>query len=351
MARSEVGSEEKRRKRRQRSGSGKIRMEEVARAAGVSPSSVSRALRAPNSVSPEVYAKVRDIADRLGYERSPIAGGLSGARTSLIGVIVPTMINAFFNRTIQAISSAIEAAGYQLMMGAHEYDLAREERLIAAFLAWQPAAIVVTGVHHSRGANNLLAGAKCPVVEMWDLDGRPIDSVVGFSMTDAGRAAAEHLIKRGRKKLVYVGNILDRDTRAAARAAGFMAEVGRHPGVTGMVLSSVGRNAWAGLQIMKEIKELHPQTDGIAFSGDAVALGALTAAENLGIQVPRDIAIIGFGDLESAPFSRPPLTTIRPPQDLMGQTIAEHVLQRIEDPNLPSKIVDLGFELVVRESA
>lgn len=275
---------------------------------------------------------------------------MSSARSPIIGVIVPTMTNAFFNRTIQAISLEMEASNYQLMIGVHEYDQAREEKLIGAFLRWNPLGLVVTGIFHTRASNNLLAGAACPVVEMWDLDGRPIDSVIGFSMTEDGRTMACHLIDKGRRHLVFVGHILDRDPRAKARAKAFLEEIERHEGVTGTIVHVDDRTIAMGIAAIGRIRHEHSETDGVAFSGDAVALGALVGAEALGIRVPDDIAVIGFGDLDLGGYSRPPLTTIRPPHAEMGRSIARHILDRVLEPKATGEVVDLGFELIERAS-
>lgn len=120
-------------KRRRRTGTPRVRMAEVAKLAGVSLATVSRVIHAPNSVSEPLRVKVQEVSERLGYSPSPIAGSLSGARAPLVGVVVPTMTNAFFSKTLQTLSSALEPAGYRMMVGFHEYDQKREEGIVNAF--------------------------------------------------------------------------------------------------------------------------------------------------------------------------------------------------------------------------
>nr|WP_272214418.1 LacI family DNA-binding transcriptional regulator [Marinicella sp. W31]MDC2880023.1 LacI family DNA-binding transcriptional regulator [Marinicella sp. W31] len=199
----------------------RVRMEEVARVAGVSLATVSRALKAPETVSKKRLALVREATERLGYAPNRIAGSLAGTRSPLIGVIVPSLTNSFFAATLDRMSTILEDAGYQLMIGQHDYDIAREERIVTAFASWNPAALVVTGRDHTRGTVGMLSAADCPVVEMWDHDERPIDSAIGFSNRRAGQLAGRYFAEKGFEKVAYVGAILESDQRAAARAKGF----------------------------------------------------------------------------------------------------------------------------------
>lgn len=333
------------------SANGKVKMQDVAAAAGVSLASVSRVLRNPDSASPDLAERVLAAASRLGYSPSPIASSMSGAHSPIVGVVVPTLANAFFSQSLQAMSSELENSGFQMMIGTHEYDDQREENAIRAFLRWNPVALIVTGIHHSREAVRLLSGADCPIYEMWDFTRRPLDNIIGFSMEAAGRAVASHLIEKQRRNIVFVGHILARDPRARVRAEAFMATVREHDGVQGRVVEVTERNVEAGDAILRQIMKETPQVDGIAFSGDAVALGGLSAAANMGVKVPDDLSVIGFGDLDPTRASNPPLTTIRPPHREMGRRIAQSILQNESLPSTTRQIVDLGFELIQRESS
>lgn len=325
-------------------------MSDVAVTAGVSLASVSRALRRPESVSEEVSKRVHAAAEKLGYSANPIASSMSGTSSSIIAVLVPTLTNAFFSQSIQSMAAELEGSAYQMMIGVHEYDDDREANMIQAFLNWKPAALVVTGVHHNKRSNKLLINADCPVIEIWDLDRRPIDTVIGFSNTEVGRATAAHLIESGRRNLVYVGHLLDRDPRANARALAFVDEAQRSSGVTGRIVPSPDRTSAAGFEIIQTVLRDYPQTDGIAFSGDGAALGALKGAAAAGARVPEDIAVIGFGDLDPSGYSTPALTTVRPPHSRIGRAVAKHVLSQLSNPKEIGEIIDLGFQLIKRSS-
>ena len=326
----------------------RVRMEEVAKIAGVSLATVSRALRDTDMVSESLRKRVREVSDRLGYSPNPIAGSLSGKHAPLIGVVVSSITNSFFAGTLESMASVLEPEGFQLMISHHEYDLEREARIVSAFAGWNPSALVVTGVDHTRTTTSLLSAATCPVVEMWDLDGRPLDTMIGFSNVDAGRVAARHFIDSGFRRVAFVGAILDRDPRARARSKGFADEFERRGVGQASLIQVDGRELGKGCEALRSVLELQPNTEAIAFSGDMLAVGALLEMDRLGIKVPDDIALLGYGDLDIAPFTNPALSTIRPPRHEIGEVVARHILKRLKDPKSGGETLDLGVDVVVR---
>ena len=330
-----------------------VRMADVASAAGVSIATVSRVMNSPDSVSVLLRERVSSVAGSLGYRPNPIAGTLAGARAPLIGVIVPSMLHAFFAGTLHALSTRLGEAGYQVMSDHHEYNLVREQQIVEAFLGWRPSAIVTTGVHHTRRTRQLLDAADCPVVETWDLSSRRIGSLVGFSNLEAGRMAARHLIERGRRNPVYVGAILGRDTRARQRAKGFadvLGDAGLGRGSDNDVIAASSRTFEAGAEAIVAATSGRRRIDALAFSSDVLALGAIFEAQRRGIRIPEDIALIGYGDFDFGRTSNPTLTTIRPPRDEIGATVANHLIARLSDRQTGNIVVDLGCELVARGS-
>ncbi len=334
-----------------RRAAGRTQMSDVAQLAGVSSSTVSRVLRRPDAVSSELRARVQQAIDQLGYMPNLMAGGLAAARTRTIGVIVPSLINSFFASTIEAMAQSFEPYGYQVMLGNSGYSVEREEALVNSFLSWSPSAIVLTGQQHSRGTLKRLLAAELPIVEMWELGENPLDTLVGFSHRAVGQTAARHLLGRGRKNLAFVGAMLDQDRRAAHRCSGFLEALD----ATRLRPLAVERtplraSAATGAQAMAALLDAHPGVDGVAFSNDALMLGALFECQRRGIRVPGDVALIGFGDFDFAACSNPTLSTIRPPRSAIGVAVAEHLLLRFTDDDARSATVDLGFEVIARES-
>jgi LacI family gluconate utilization system Gnt-I transcriptional repressor len=334
----------------------RVRLEDVAAAVGVSIATASRAFSKPEVVSPEIREMIRQASDRLGFRPSAVAGSLANFQSRIVGVIVPRLRTSIFPETLEAIDIALSRAGYQIMVGQHEHHMDREQAVVTAILDWSPAAIVLTGVNHLPDTVTKLKSLGRPVVEMWDLTDKPIDTVIGFSNREVGRCAARHLIEGGRRRLVFVvGANMSLDLRAGERCEGFM-EVAREAGLPQpRVLALTERSTAAGgvqaIARLLDENRSEPRPDGIAFSTDLLALGGLHEAARRGIKVPDDIAFIGYGDTEFAPFANPPLTTIRPPRWEIGEEVGAHLAHRLSNPNVRGEIVDLGFKLVVRTSA
>jgi LacI family gluconate utilization system Gnt-I transcriptional repressor len=336
---------------RGRRGVGRPTMAEVARLAGVSMSTVSRMLRDPDAVSDGRAARVADAVRKLGYVPNLMAGGLATARAPVIGVVLPSIRNAFFAATVDALADAVEPDGWTVIDSSANYDPDRETRQVRALLAWSPVAMVLTGLGHAAETVALVRQAGVPVVEMWDIDGVAIDLAVGFSPRAVGRDSARHLLAAGRRRIPFVGAMLDRDGRAAQRAEGYrdaMLAAGALPEV--MALPGASTVA-QGVTAARALLDRHPPPDAVYFSNDVLALGALFEFRRRGVAVPGDIAVMGFGDLDFAAHADPPLTTVRPPREAIGRVTAEIVRARVAGQPVPETRVDLGFELVARMSA
>jgi len=330
----------------------RARMADVARLAGVSTSTVSRALSQPASVSAELRRRVEDAVDRLGYLPNLVAGGLASARSRSVGVIVPSLINSFFSATIEEMADGLSAKGYQLMLGNSRYSEEAEEALVTSFLAWSPAAIVLTGSRHSRRTLRMLLDAEIPVIEMWEVIERPLDTAIGFSNKAVGEAIARHFIASGARNLAFIGAALDRDYRSAERGEGFAAAA------TAAGLPPVARVARperasteAGAAALAELMRAYRETEAVFLSNDVLALGALFEARRQGWSVPGRLRLCGFGDLDFATSSLPALTTVRPPRGEIGKRTAELLLKRFAGAAPGELSIDLGFDLIVRESS
>lgn len=325
-------------------------MEDVARLAAVSPATVSRVLRQPNIVSSELAEKVRAAITRLDYLPNLVAGALAAQTVRQVGVIVPSILNAFFSTTVDALTQTLSNAGYQVMLGTTDYRPDREEAVVESFLAWSPAAMVLTGLVHSPRARRLLLDAGVPVIEMWDLGPAPIDLLVGFSHEGVGRAMTRHLLERGRRQIVFLGADLERDTRAALRRDGYVAAM-REAGHEPLVHAPAERSSVSlGARAFGEAAERFPALDAAFCQNDVLALGALFEARRRAIEVPAQIAVGGFGDLDFAGQTVPRLSTVRPPARELGRKAGELILEVMAGNRPAQRVHDLGFTLRVRGS-
>ena len=159
----------------------------MAKLAGVSSITVSRVVRLPDLVAPETRARVEAAMRELGYVPNQVAGALaSGARTSSVGVLVPTIANSIFADTVQGLSDELEPLGYAVILAQSRYDAAREDHMLAALLSRRPEAIIMVGSPATEDGARLLRRAGIPIVETWEIPATPIDAVAGFDNYDAG---------------------------------------------------------------------------------------------------------------------------------------------------------------------
>jgi len=190
--------------RRARRGGGGITLGDVARLAGVSPITASRALNTPGQVAPETLARVREAVARTGYVPNRLAGGLASARSRLVAAVVPTIAGPVFMEMVQSLTAALAESGYQLMLGQSGYTESREDALLEAIIGRRPDGVVLTGIMHSAEGRRRLLASGIPVVETWDLTPTPIDMLVGFSHVDAAAEVARHLHAKGRRRLALI---------------------------------------------------------------------------------------------------------------------------------------------------
>ncbi|WEF24799.1 LacI family DNA-binding transcriptional regulator [Paracoccus sp. S3-43] len=339
------------RKRRKIQG---VTMMDVARHAGVSPSTVSLFLRRPESVSSSAGETIQTAIRQLNYVPNLIAGGLAAASSRVVGVVVPSVRNAFFAETVAALQHELGRARLQMLLGHTEYHPATEEELVRATLSWAPAAIVVTGLHHSATTERMLQAAKIPVVQIWELGGSaPIDLAVGFHHDQVGAAAARHLVSRGYRSLVYLSGRTHQDKRAAQRAEGFLATA-RELGVPVRHLThpAAATTELGGILFTQALEETKGQQRvGIGCSNDSIALGVVFEAQRRGKKIPDEYAVIGFGDLGFAASCNPALSTIRPAGDLIGSEAARLIIEQLNTTDPKRNIViDTGFSVMHRQS-
>ncbi|VXC92221.1 LacI family transcriptional regulator, gluconate utilization system Gnt-I transcriptional repressor [Pseudomonas sp. 8Z] len=323
---------------------------DVAKVAGVSPITVSRALGRPEVVTAATRKRVLEAVRATGYVPNMAAGALASSRSRLVAVFLPTIANSIFSDTVQALTDRLAVAGYQTLLGLTGYSPEQEEALLEAVLGRRPDGIVLTGTEHTQASRERLARVGMPVVEAWDLAAQALDMQVGFSHEAVGRAVADYLLRKGYRRISVVSLDDPRGLRRYRSLAQALAEQGVELIDTQILPApatlGVGREGCARLL------QVGRAGDVVVCSSDTLAQGVLAEAASRGLRVPEDLAVIGFGDLSSAAYSHPPLTTIRIDGARIGNAIAEALLARIAEPNLARQPLrlDVGFELVRRGS-
>lgn len=334
-----------------RRASGRTTLSDVARAAGVSPITASRALRGERGVAQDLVQRVKDAAQQLGYVPDPAARALASQRSVQVPVLVPLLSNALFVDVLDAVHRTLFPHGYQALIGVTHYDPVEEEQLLRTYLAHRPAGLLVTGFDRTEAARQLIAASGVPCVHLMEMTSASGVYCVGFSQQDAGHAMTAHLLQRGRRRVAFVAAQLDPRTmqraegyRRCLRAAGLY-----DPRLE--LLSPEPSSIRLGGELLQELLRTRPEVDAVFFCNDDLAQGGLLAAQRLGLAVPGRVAIAGFNDLAGSDQMPPPLTTVRTPRSAMGEASARMLLALMKGEAPAQNSVDLGFELMARESS
>lgn len=330
---------------------GRVTLADVAQAAGVSPITVSRALRGERAVGQELVARVQTAAAALGYVPDPAARALASARSSHVAVLIPKLSNTVFVELLDAVQGTLVPAGFQTLIGVTHYDAAEEEAVLRSFLAHRPAGLIVTGRDHSPAATALIESSGVPCVQVMELDTTPGRYSVGFSQREAGRAITQRLLDSGRRHIAYVAAQLD--PRTLERGEGY-AQAMHEAGLGGQVrklLNPEPSSMALGGEMLAHVLCEAPETDAIFFCNDDLAQGALLAALRLGVKVPERVAIAGFNDLPGSDQMLPPLTTVATPRREIGEQAAQMLMALIRKQPVDAPHLDLGFQVLRRESA
>lgn len=323
-------------------------LEDVARVAGISPMTVSRALNSPHQVRPATVAKVKAAISATGYIPNAQAGSLASNRSRLIAIVVPQINNNMFVDTIQSLNDSLSARGYHMLLCVTGYEAETEAETVSTLLSRRPDGIVLTGIHHSAQLKKVLLQANVPVVEIWDMTPTPIDMLVGFSHEKIGARVAAYLAERGYQK---PGLIWTDDRRALQRKQGLL------DALTGLDINplvdmpvQLPALMARGREACSQLLDQHPEVDVLVCSSDTLAQGALMAAQARGLNIPQQVAVIGFGDLDFAAANYPAITTVRIDRQRMGELAAEQLLKRLQNQRVENPIIDMGFTMVPRDS-
>lgn len=332
---------------------GRVTLSDVARAAGVSPSTVSRALRGERAVDPALIERVRAVSDKLGYVPDPAARALASQHSDHVAILIPLLSNTLFVDLLDAAQKTLRADGYQTLMGVTHYDASEEEQLLREQLLHRPAGLLITGLDHNQATRKLIEHSRVPCVHLMDLpagDQPEAPHCVGFRQTDAGAALTRHLLARGHRRIAFAAAQLD--ARVMQRLFGWriaLKEAGVYEPTLEWLNPAPSSLALGGI-LFEQIMRQRPAVEAIFFCNDDLAQGALMAALRSGISVPSQVAIAGFNDLAGSDQMLPALTTVRTPRAQIGEAAARMLLglMRGESPAQPQ--LDLGFEIIHRHS-
>lgn len=325
----------------------RVTSHEVARQAGVSQSTVSRALAGDPRLSEDTRLRVLEVARSLGYRPNAIARSLITKRTKIVGLVASNMANPFYPLVLEALTQHLHNLGWRVLLftaGSRE-DV---DDLLPEVLAYQVDGLIIVSATMSSRMARECVGRGTPVVLFNRYVPGSGASAVSCDNREGGRKVAEALLRAGYRRLAYIAGREDSSTNVD-RERGF-AEVLREHGQTW--LREPGNFSYeAGFNAAMRLLRLEAPPQAIFCANDITAIGAIDAARKLGVRVPEDLAVIGFDDIPAASWAAYNLTTVRQPIERMIEASVRLLLGRIEDPGLLAVNEFIPGELVRRGSA
>jgi LacI family transcriptional regulator len=328
--------------------------QDVARLTGVSRATVSYVINNRSDgtvrISEETRRRVLEAVEKLGYQPNVLARSLRRGKTHTIGVIVPDNRNPFFAEVARGIEDTSFERGYSVILCNSDGDLEKELLYTNVLAEKQVDGILFVAAGASTKNMQALQQRQIPVAV---IDREIPDVAVDSVLTDnarGGRLATRHLLDLGHRRIGCITGPLD-ITPSAERVTGYrqaMEEVGSS--VDEAYLLKGDFQYQGGFQAARMLLSTGDSLTAIFACNDLMAIGAISAALELGRQIPADLSVIGFDDVGAASFSNPRLTTVVQPKYSMGVMAAEMLLERILDPDIPPRRRVLDVSLLVRQS-
>ena len=326
---------------------------DVARRAGVSTATVSRALAAPDRVAEETRSKVIAAIAATGYTPNASARNLRARSTRIVLALLPGMSNTFFNPILNAIEDTLSAAGYGMIIGDTRNSRRKEAHYTRFILAGQVDGVILFTGHLPRDEVSTPASDRVPIALVCnEIVGDDHYSVFDVDNRDAARRATAHLIEAGHR---HVGHIAGERNNVEARE--------RHRGFCD-ALDAAGIEAdesaiWGGgfrfengVSAATAFLALRARPTAVFASADDAAVGFIRTVRDAGVRTPDDVSVVGFDDIDYASIIDPPLTTMRQPRAELGRLAAEDLLARMaaDAPDNPPTRARLRCELIERGS-
>ena len=327
-----------------------VRVVDVAKAANCSSATVSRALNAPEKVRPEILSRVLATAERLGYTPNNAARALRSRRTRICGVVLPTLNHAIYAREANALEEKLSEAGYSLLVTTSEYDPKREFRQTKLLVERGAEGVVLVGDAHDPRLYELLRVRNVPFINTYVFDPTSGHPCAGFDNQRAAFQIVEFLIQLGHRDIGVIAGISKHNDRVQERIEGIRKALSSYdlrydPKLCVEEPYSIDAG-YDGMRLLLG-KEKTP-TAVVCFS-DILAIGALGCCADQEVAVPREMSIVGFDNLDYAPYVRPALTTLEVSAAEMGWRAAEYLIARLH--GAPTReYSELETKLIVRST-
>ena len=306
-------------------------LDDVAREAGVSPATVSRALNSPEKVSKAKVDLIMSAVERLGYTPNFGARFMAAKRTFTIGAIIPTMENAIFAQGIQAFQERLRSKGYTLLVSSSSYDPEVEAEQIRALTSRGADGILLIGYWRDQGVYEFLEHRRIPVLLAWAFAANNSLTAIGFDNRASMYRLCDEVLSMGHRKFGVISGVAEGNDRAANRLKGILERLkiaGIDVDTVPVIETPYGIDN--GSKAFQEMMEREVKPTVVMCGNDVLAVGAMEKAREMGLSVPDDISITGFDGIELARIVSPKLTTVHVPHGEMGRKAADELIRMIE---------------------
>lgn len=329
----------------------RVTISDVAKAAGVSKQTVSRAINDKGEINPETKSRILEIVKQLDYHPSRIAQGLNTQRTYAVGVVVGDIANPFFPDIIRGIQDHATANDYNVFLCNSDDNPDTEMRMLKMLAAQEVDGIIVySGQSHPEDLRNF-ADSYRPIILINRHLEHPHISLIQVDTYRGAQLVADYFIRRQRTAIGLLMPIIDSRGRLN-RIKGFKDQLQAYGQILPDEKIFIARpNLEGGYQTTHQLLDKYPDTNAIFAYNDLMALGSIRACRERNLHIPQDIAVMGFDDIKFAAMASPSLTTIRIDKYQVGQAAMRRLLEMIEDDHGDFPPVTIGVELVSRESA
>jgi LacI family transcriptional regulator len=328
-----------------------VTINQVAKMAGVSTATVSRALNKPDTVSEAVKKKIERIIKRIGYIPNAGARSLMLKRTGSIGVIVPTLDNAIFAQGLEEFQRQLSQSGYQMLVASTNYDPEIENQQMRNLLLQGVEGIAMFGSSQKLELIRLLRTRKLPYIHIGTLDTPLNGYAAGFDNKKAIQLGVEYLVQVGHRNFGMIAGKTENNDRARDRVDGVVELLKRNRiSLKKESIIEVPYQIQDARIALKKLLQINPSISAVVCGNDVLAIGALLEAQSQGIKIPHQCSILGFDNLELSRHIQPSLSTIHIDAIGMWSKAAHHLMSQINGINrLPRKIL-ADVSLVIRDS-
>ncbi|MEX1056526.1 MAG: gluconate operon transcriptional repressor GntR [Natronospirillum sp.] len=318
-------------------------LQHIADRVGVTKMTVSRCLRAPDTVSESLRERIFAIAEELGYIPNRGPDILSRSTSRAIGVLLPSLTNQVFANVIKGIESVTEPADYHLMLSHYGYSPELEERSLATLLSYNVDGVILSESQHTRRSRRMLETTGIPVIEIMDSHSAPFQQAIGFDNVEAAHDMVDAMIHRGHRQVLYLA--VRQDARTLQRQEGYERAMIEHD-LEPVTLRTTSRSSYSvGASLMAQVLTEYPQTDGLFCTNDDIAVGAYFECLKRGVRVPEEMAIAGFHGHDVGQVMSPRLASVITPREAVGEHAARELLRRIQGHPLKEAVIDLGYRI------